>query len=74
MLLVRTRSDAERLVRVREEDRILAYEVDKPSEDAVAHYGFLYHRIDGNLVGDPLLFTFDAKTTCRAWVSSRSCQ
>jgi len=46
-----------------------------PSEDAAApaHYGFLYHRIDGNLVGDPLLFTFDAKTTCRTYVPSRSC-
>lgn len=65
-------------MRLRDEDRILVYEVGEPSQSpsegpsAPAHYGFLYHRIDANLVGDPLLFTFDAKTTCHAYVFTRS--
>lgn len=57
--------DTERLVRLRDEDRILIYEVEEsPSPDLRLHYGFLYHRVDSNLTGDPFLFTFDEKTTC----------
>lgn len=64
-------SDAERLVRLRDEDRILIYEIEKPAQSAgdlapPNQYGFLYHRIGSTLVGDPLLFTFNSKTTCTA--------
>ncbi|ETI51315.1 hypothetical protein L917_04998 [Phytophthora nicotianae] len=56
--------DTERLNRLREDDRILMYEVnDIPTEDSV-QYGFLYHRVGSILTGDPLLFTYTASTTC----------
>ncbi|KAG6960464.1 hypothetical protein JG687_00008221 [Phytophthora cactorum] len=56
--------DTERLNRLREDDRILMYEVAyTPTEDPV-QYGFLYHRVGSTLTGDPLLFTYTASTTC----------
>uniref|UniRef100_K3WVW9 Ubiquitin carboxyl-terminal hydrolase n=1 Tax=Globisporangium ultimum (strain ATCC 200006 / CBS 805.95 / DAOM BR144) TaxID=431595 RepID=K3WVW9_GLOUD len=60
--------DNERLVRLRDEDRILMYQVETSAssteEVLPVRYGFLYHRIESTLIGDPLLFTFDANTTC----------
>ncbi|RLN62074.1 hypothetical protein BBP00_00005009 [Phytophthora kernoviae] len=56
--------DTERLIRLREDDRILMYQVDfKPTSESV-QYGFLYHRVESTLTGDPLLFTYTASTTC----------
>lgn len=61
----------ERINRLRDEDRILMYEVDTTTpvndddgEPLTLHYGFLYHRAESGLTGDPLLFTFHANTTC----------
>ncbi|KAG7395625.1 hypothetical protein PHYBOEH_003425 [Phytophthora boehmeriae] len=56
--------DTERLIRLREDDRILMYQVDfMPTSESV-QYGFLYHRVESTLTGDPLLFTYTASTTC----------
>eukprot|EP00644_Phytophthora_capsici_P001335 jgi/Phyca11/533060/estExt2_fgenesh1_pg.C_PHYCAscaffold_100047 len=56
--------DTERLNRLREDDRILMYQVEyMPTENPV-QYGFLYHRVGSTLTGDPLLFTYTASTTC----------
>lgn len=33
-------------------------------ESPPLRYGFLYHRVESSLTGDPLLFTFNANTTC----------
>lgn len=64
--------DNERLVRLRDEDRILMFEVESPApsteEELPVRYGFLYHRMESTLVGDPLLFTFNAATTCLEYV------
>jgi hypothetical protein len=50
----------------------LLYEVEPPvapandqDEPPQIYYGFLYHRADTSLTGDPLLFTFYADTTCQ---------
>ncbi|KAE8913737.1 hypothetical protein PF005_g2670 [Phytophthora fragariae] len=60
----RTIGDTERLNRLREDDRILMYQVDyMPTNDSV-QYGFLYHRVGSSLTGDPLLFTYTASSTC----------
>uniref|UniRef100_M4BGP8 Ubiquitin carboxyl-terminal hydrolase n=1 Tax=Hyaloperonospora arabidopsidis (strain Emoy2) TaxID=559515 RepID=M4BGP8_HYAAE len=60
--------DAERLIRLREDDRILMYQLDDlPSEEPVLR-GFLYHRVGSTMTGDPLLFTFSASTTCAEMV------
>ncbi|RLN83326.1 hypothetical protein BBJ28_00009182 [Nothophytophthora sp. Chile5] len=56
--------DAERLVRLRDEDRILMFQVNNMPTTEPVQYGFLYHRVDSSLTGDPLLFTFNASTTC----------
>ncbi|KAH7467403.1 hypothetical protein PRIC2_011132 [Phytophthora ramorum] len=56
--------DTERLNRLREDDRILMYQVDyMPTEEPVL-YGFLYHRVGSTLTGDPLLFAYTASSTC----------
>ncbi|GMF27623.1 unnamed protein product [Phytophthora fragariaefolia] len=56
--------DNERLNRLREDDRILMYQVDYMPTDEPVQYGFLYHRTGSSLTGDPLLFTYTASTTC----------
>lgn len=66
--------DAERLVRLRDEDRILMFQVEPPPSPSQVEllplrYGFLYHRVESSLTGDPLLFTFNANTTCLECVS-----
>ncbi|KAJ0391978.1 hypothetical protein P43SY_002887 [Pythium insidiosum] len=67
-MVYRIVGDSERLARLRDEDRIVMYEVDPAiasgDDQQQIYYGFLYHRIDMRLVGDPLLFTFRADTTC----------
>ncbi|KAI9916749.1 hypothetical protein PsorP6_016774 [Peronosclerospora sorghi] len=56
--------DTERLHRLREDDRILMYQVDiVPTEEPVLQ-GFLYHQVGSDLTGDPLLFTYTESTTC----------
>ncbi|KAG6614290.1 putative ubiquitin-specific protease [Phytophthora cinnamomi] len=56
--------DTERLNRLREDDRILMYQVDYMPTDKTVQYGFLYHRVESSLTGDPLLFTYTASSTC----------
>ncbi|KAL7692237.1 putative Zinc finger, MYND-type, peptidase C19, ubiquitin-specific peptidase, DUSP [Plasmopara halstedii] len=60
----RTIRDTERLSRLREDDRILMYQIAHESADESAFYGFLYHKVGPTLTGDPLLFTYTASTTC----------
>ncbi|CAH0479984.1 unnamed protein product [Peronospora belbahrii] len=56
--------DTERLNRLREDDRILMYQIDNISTEEPVLHGFLYHQIGSALTGDPLLFTYTASTTC----------
>jgi ubiquitin C-terminal hydrolase len=56
--------DTERLNRLREDDRILMYQVNNMPTEETVQYGFLYHRVGATLTGDPLLFTYTATTTC----------
>ncbi|KAK1940117.1 Ubiquitin carboxyl-terminal hydrolase 4 [Phytophthora citrophthora] len=56
--------DTERLNRLREDDRILMYQVEYMPTDDPVQYGFLYHRVGSTLAGDPLLFTYTTSTTC----------
>lgn len=56
--------DTERLSRLRDDDRILMYQIaHMPAEKSVS-YGFLYHQVGPSLTGDPLFFTYTASTTC----------
>ncbi|TDH71888.1 hypothetical protein CCR75_002676 [Bremia lactucae] len=63
-MVYRLIGDTERLDRLREDDRILMYQLPHmPAEDAPL-YGFLYNRVGPTLTGDPLLFTYTASTKC----------
>ncbi|GLE08596.1 hypothetical protein PINS_up019881 [Pythium insidiosum] len=55
-----------RLARLRDEDRIVMATTSRSTT------GFLYHRIDLRLVGDPLLFTFRGDTTCEEMLETWS--
>ncbi|CAI5734295.1 unnamed protein product [Hyaloperonospora brassicae] len=63
-MVYRVIGDAERLVRLREDDRILMYHLDNSPSDELVSHGFLYHRVGSTMTGDPLLFTYRTSTTC----------